>query len=278
MSWLEAVVLGLVQGLTEFLPISSSAHLRIVAALFGWDDPGAAFTAVTQIGTETAVIIYFWRDIIRIIGAWFRSLTKPEWRQNPDARMGWLVIVGTLPIGILGLLLEDQIDHAFRDLRITATTLIAFGLLLGFADYMGKQRRRLTELTVRDGLIYGFAQALALIPGVSRSGGTTTAGLLMGYTREAAARYSFLLAIPAVLASGFFKLLDIGGDSGPAWAPTIAATVIAFVVAYGVIAWFMNYISTRSFMPFVGYRIGLGLLIFFLVWFGLDPAAGPVGS
>ena len=277
MSWFEAVVLGIIQGLTEFLPISSSAHLRISAALLGWEDPGAAFTAVTQLGTETAVVIYFRRDILRISTAWFKALVRPELRSNPDARMGWLVILGSLPIAFLGLLFETQIESAFRDLRLTALMLIVFGILLGIADRVGAKRRRLDELTVRHGIIYGLAQALALIPGVSRSGGTITAGMLLGYRREAAARYAFLLAIPAVLASGLYKLADVGENS-PEWGPTLVATLVAFVIGFVVIAWLMRFISTRSFMPFVVYRIVLGLLLIALVAVGwLDPDAGLPG-
>ena len=277
MSWLEAVVLGIIQGLTEFLPISSSAHLRISAALIGWDDPGAAFTAVTQLGTETAVLIYFRRDIANILTAWTRSLAKPELRSHPDARMGWLVILGSVPIGILGLLFEEQIDSAFRDLRLTALTLIVFGILLGIADRVGAKQRTLDQLTVRHGIAYGFAQALALIPGVSRSGGTITAGMLLGYRREAATRYAFLLAVPAVFASGLYKLTDIG-DAATAWAPTLVATLVAFFVGFAVIAWLMRFISTRSYMPFVAYRLVLGALLIALVAFGvLDPDAGLPG-
>lgn len=274
MNWLQAVVLGIIQGLTEFLPISSSAHLRISAALLGWDDPGAAFTAVTQLGTETAVIIYFRRDIARIFAAWWRSLMRPDLRSDPDARMGWLVILGSLPIGILGLLFETQIDTAFRDLRLTALTLIVFGVLLGIADRVGANRRRLDELTVRHGIIYGLAQALALIPGVSRSGGTITAGMLLGYRREAATRYAFLLAVPAVFASGLYKLTDIG-ENGASWGPTLVATLVAFGIGFAVIAWLMRFISTRSYMPFVAYRLVLGVSLLALVALGwLDPTAG----
>ncbi|WP_410670224.1 undecaprenyl-diphosphate phosphatase [Amycolatopsis sp. cmx-4-68] len=280
MGWFEALVLGLVQGLTEFLPISSSAHLRIVAALAGWDDPGAAFTAVTQIGTELAVIIYFGPKIGKILRAWFFSISKPEWRRDPDARLGWLIIVGSLPIVVLGLLLQDEIDSAFRDLRITATVLIVFGLILLVADRIGKQERTLDDLTVPHGLGFGFAQALALIPGVSRSGGTTSAGLLLGYTRAEAAEYSFLLALPAVFGSGVYKLKDIGSGGVPAqWGPTILATLVAFGVGYLVIAWLMAYIKKRSFVPFVVYRLVLGVLLYVLIFTGaLDPNAGPVGS
>jgi undecaprenyl-diphosphatase len=184
MSFIEAVVLGLVQGLTEFLPISSSGHVRVVGELMApGEDPGAAFTAIIQLGTETAVLIYFWKDITRIIGRWFKALAGKIPHSDPDVRMGWLVILGSLPIGVLGLLFESQIDHNLRNLYITATMLIVFGILLGIADRFAPQRKELTELTVRDGILFGLAQALALIPGVSRSGGTITAGLLMGYTR-----------------------------------------------------------------------------------------------
>ncbi|MFG2832581.1 undecaprenyl-diphosphate phosphatase [Streptomyces sp. NPDC048434] len=286
MSWFESFVLGLVQGLTEFLPISSSAHLRLTAAFAGWQDPGAAFTAITQIGTEAAVIIYFRKDIGRIISAWARSLFNRELRHDHDAQMGWLVIVGSIPIGVLGITLKDAIEGPFRDLRLIATTLIVMGAVLGIADRLAardetggrhraaKQRKTLTDLSVKDGLLYGVCQAMALIPGVSRSGATISGGLLMGYTRESAARYSFLLAIPAVLASGVFELKD-AGEGHVAWGPTLVATLIAFVVGYAVIAWFMKFISHKSFMPFVIYRILLGIALFALVAAGtLSPDAG----
>ncbi|KAK1177759.1 undecaprenyl-diphosphate phosphatase [Streptomyces sp. NBS 14/10] len=280
MSWFESFILGLVQGLTEFLPISSSAHLRLTAAFAGWEDPGPAFTAITQIGTELAVLIYFRKDVANILSAWSRSLFSKEWRGNHDAQMGWLVIVGSIPIGVLGVTLKDQIEGPFRDLRLTATMLVVMGLVLGFADWRaardesgGKhrtpvQRKTLRELGVKDGLIFGVCQAMALVPGVSRSGATISGGLLMGYTREAAARYSFLLAMPAVLASGAYELKD-ASDGHTAWGPTIFATVIAFFVGYAVIAWFMKFISTKSFMPFVYYRVLLGLAVFGLVAFGV---------
>ncbi|WP_399882536.1 undecaprenyl-diphosphate phosphatase [Streptomyces sp. BBFR51] len=286
MSWFESLVLGLVQGLTEFLPVSSSAHLRLTAAFSGWHDPGAAFTAITQIGTEAAVLIYFRKDIGRIISAWTRSLTDKSMRHNSDARMGWLVIVGSIPIGVLGLTLKDQIEGPFRDLRITATMLIVVGVIIGVADRMAardekggrhrapQQRKELENLGVRDGLIYGLCQAAALVPGVSRSGATISGGLFMGYRREAAARYSFLLAVPAVLASGVFELKDAMESDHVSWGPTLFATVIAFGVGYAVIAWFMKFISTKSFMPFVWYRIALGIVIIALVATGaLSPHA-----
>ena len=272
----EAILLGIIQGLTEFLPISSSAHLRIASELMGIGDAGAAFTAITQLGTEAAVVVFFWRDIVRIIGRWFRSLTGAVPRRDPDALMGWWIILGSLPIVILGLLFEDLIDTTLRSLWFVAIALIVFGLLLGFADRYAKQERDLTQLGWKHGLIFGFAQALALIPGVSRSGGTITAGLLMGYTRESAARYSFLLAIPAVFGSGGYKLIKSIGDPGSAAAvPTLMATVIAFVVALVVIGVFMRYISHGSFMPFVVYRVLLGIVIIVLLSTGvLSPEGG----
>lgn len=277
MDMLTAIVLGLVQGLTEFLPISSSAHLAIVGQLLGDVDPGAAFTAITQIGTETAVILYFRRDIARIVSAWCRALVGKIPRNDPDARMGWLIIIGSLPIVILGLFFQDSIESTFRNLYIVAVMLILFGVFLGVADKVGKKVRGLDDIGVKHGLLYGCAQALALIPGVSRSGGTITAGLLMGYTREAAARYSFLLAIPAVLGSGFFQLFkSVGSDGGAGFAPTLVATLIAFVVGYLVIIAFLKIISTYSYLPFVYYRIGLGVLVIILcVTSVLDPSAVP---
>jgi len=285
---LEALLLGLVQGLTEFLPISSSAHLRIVGEFLpGAQDPGAAFTAITQLGTETAVLVFFWRDIVRIVSRWFLSLFRMKDargalrvpRSDPDARMGWLIILGSLPIIVLGLLFQDDIETTFRSLWVVAFTLIGFGVLLGIADVIGRKERRLNTLTVPHGVVFGFAQALALIPGVSRSGGTITAGLLLGYTRSAAARYSFLLALPAVFGSGFYQLYkslteecSAAAAAAGACAPevfgpleTALATVVAFVVGLVVIAFFLSYISKRSFMPFVVYRILLGGVLIVLL-------------
>jgi undecaprenyl-diphosphatase len=275
MGWIEAVVLGIVQGLTEFLPISSSAHLRVVGEMFGWDDPGAAFTAITQIGTEAAVLLYFRHDIARIVVAWLASLGGRR-KGDPDARMGWLIIVGSLPIVVLGLLFQDDIETTLRDLRIVATALIVFSLILYWADRVGAKQRELKDLTVAHGIAFGFAQAMALIPGVSRSGGTITAGLFLGYNRAAAARYSFLLAVPAVLGSGFFQAYealtgDVAGE-GVSWGPTILATVIAFGVGLTVIAWLLRYLDRGSFTPFVVYRVVLGVLVLALVQTGvLDP-------
>ena len=283
MDWLEALIMGLVQGLTEFLPISSSAHLRVVGELIGAGDPGAGFTAITQIGTETAVLIYFWKDIVRIISRWWMSLPfiSKESRvksSDPDVRMGWMIIVGSLPIAILGLLLESWIDTTFRNLWITVFMLAAFGLLLGWADRVGRRVNTLDKMTWGQAVAFGFAQALALIPGVSRSGGTITAGRLMGFTREAAARYSFLLALPAVFASGFYKAFKAFGDEqAVGWGPTILATLVAFVVGYLVIVWFLKLVTTKSFQPFVIYRLCFAALVAVLLIVGvLQPLAGSV--
>lgn len=272
----EAVILGLVQGLTEFLPISSSAHLRIVGELFpSLGDPGVTFTAVVQIGTELAVIAYFRQDIWRILKAWFNALPFGPWKdrspEDPqDARMGWIVMIGTLPIVVLGLFLEDAIDSVFRNLYLTALMLALFAVFLGLADRFGKQRKSLENLTFKDGLTLGFAQAMALVPGVSRSGGTITIGLLLGYTREAAARVSFLLAIPAVLGSGFYRLITDDGTGPQAGAmPTLVATVVSFIIGYIVIVWFLKLISTKSYLPFVIYRLLLAVAVVGLLLAGV---------
>lgn len=276
MGWLEALVLGLVQGLTEFLPISSSAHQSIVGQLFGGDDPGSAFTAITQLGTETAVLIYFRRDIARIVRAWCLALVGKVARDDPDARMGWLVIIGSIPIVVLGVLLQDSIDSTFRNLWLTVAMLAGFGLVIGFVDVRARAERTLDQLTWKHGVLYGLAQSLALVPGVSRSGGTIAAGLAMGYTREAATRYSFLLAIPAVLGSGAYKLTDVAADPvTPAWGPIALATLVSFVVGYAVIAWLLRYISTHDFRPFVIYRLGLAAVVAVLLLTGvLEPVPG----
>lgn len=268
--WLEAVILGLIQGLTEFLPISSSAHLRIIGPMLPSGlDPGAAFTAITQLGTELAVLVYFRQDIARIFLAWCASFRRNA-PFNPDARLGWLVIIGTLPIAGLGLLFQDMIETYLRNLYLTAIMLIVFGLILGLADKIGKRQTELRDMTWRDGIVFGFAQALALIPGVSRSGGTITAGLLMGYTREAAARYSFLLAVPAVFASGFYQLYKSWGVAGPVSpANTALATFIAFFVGYAVIVWFLKIVSTRGYGLFVVYRVVLGVVVLALLAAGV---------
>ena len=273
MGYFEALVLGIVQGLTEFLPISSSAHIRIFGDLFGWGDPGAAFTAVIQLGTEAAVITYFAKDIGRIISHWFRSLPFAGRNRlpasDPDARMGWIVIFGTIPIGVLGLLFQDAIETKLRNLYIVAVVLALFAVILGWADRKSKRTKSLEKMTLGDGVLVGFGQAMALIPGVSRSGGTITVGLLLGYTRDAAARVSFLLAIPAVVLSGFFQLAKNIDTASLAAGPTVLATIVSFVVGYAVIVWFLKLISTRSYMPFVVYRIILAIVVVALLLNGV---------
>jgi undecaprenyl-diphosphatase len=267
---LQAVVLGIIQGLTEFLPISSSAHLRIFPEMFGWGDPGAAFTAVIQIGTELAVLIFFRKDIWRIGSTWLKSLVKPEYRGHLDARMGWFIILGSLPIVILGVLLKDVIERDFRSLWIIGTTLIVGGIVLGIADRVGSTRKQIKQITLRDAVLMGLAQALALVPGVSRSGATLSMGRFLGYDREAATRYAFLLAIPAVVGAGIFELKEIPhGDNTYGWGPTIVATVVSFVVGYAAIAWLLRYVSTKSYLPFVVYRIALGSATLALVATGV---------
>jgi undecaprenyl-diphosphatase len=271
----EAIVLGIVQGLTEFLPISSSAHIRFVGEfLNGANDPGARFTAITQIGTELAVLIYFRKDIASIIRAWFQQVIFRKDLpvvEKSQARMGWLIIIGSLPIVVLGYLGSDLIENNLRSLWLIATSLIVFGVILGLADKYGKNVRSLDQLSNRHGILYGAAQALALMPGVSRSGATIAMGRFLGYTRESALRYSFLLAMPAVFGSGLYQLqgaLSSDQDNVFSLTETAIATGIAFVVGYLVIAWLLKFVSTKSFMPFIVYRIALGTLILILLGTG----------
>lgn len=270
---LDAIILGIVQGLTEFLPISSSAHLRIFGEFLpSAVDPGATFTAITQLGTELAVLVYFWKKIVRIIGQWFRSLTGAVPRNDPDARMGWIVIIGTIPIGIVGFLLQDVIRNTFRNLWLVAIVLIVFGLLLGAADALGRRTREEKDLTYRDGLVLGLAQTLALVPGVSRSGATTTMGLALGYKRPVAAEVSFLLAVPAVFGSGLYELVKAIKDPGASvfnGLETAVATGIAFAVGLAVIAFLMQYLKRGSFLPFVIYRVVLGIVLIILLSLGV---------
>lgn len=265
----DAIILGILQGLTEFLPISSSAHLRIAGEFLpAATDPGATFTAITQIGTEIAVVIYFWRDITGILGAWFRHTFRPTTRQavgpreRNQVRLGWLIILGTLPIVAVGYTAQSVIRDTFRSLWLVATVLIVFALVLLATDYWGRKTRTLDTLSVPHGVAYGLAQTLALIPGVSRSGATISMGLALGYTRVEATRFAFLLAIPAVFGSGLFELNTAvfnPAEAGPLDPlATVVATVVALVVGYGVIAWLMRFLTTRSFLPFVIYRLVLG--------------------
>ncbi|MEV6559658.1 undecaprenyl-diphosphate phosphatase [Nocardia sp. NPDC051756] len=307
MTWIQALVLGLVQGLTEFLPISSSAHLRIVSGVFFGDDAGASFTAVTQLGTEAAVLVYFAKDIWRILQAWFSTVLSKlssrnrvpitdqvttrlpvvtmgqadryfdeERQRELDYRVGWYVIIATIPIGVLGFLLKDVIRTAARNLWLISFMLIAFALVIAAAEYYGRKLRPLEQLTTRDGLVMGFAQCLALIPGVSRSGATSSAGLFLGLTREASVRFSFLLAIPAVTASGLFSIPDAFKPAGEglnaSGAQLIVATLLAFVVGYASVAWLLKFVAKHSLDWFVGYRIILGLTVMGLLATGVVSA------
>lgn len=284
MNFFQAIFLGLVQALTEYLPVSSSAHIRIIGDLMLGSDPGAAFTAIIQIGTELAVILYFRRDIIRILGAWFGSLFGKEGKDfksrmgahNPDTQMGWFIILGTMPILIAGLLFKHAIEGSLRNLWITVTVLMLFGVLLWVVDARSRQVKTMKEMTWKDALIFGIGQMLALIPGVSRSGGTITFGRAMGYTREAAVRVSFLMAIPAVFGAGILEAVsavkDVAtGDAGmfPGWGPTIAAAIVAFVVGYVVIIGFLKFVSTFSYKAFAIYRIGLAVVVALLLITGV---------
>ncbi len=268
MDALQAIVLGLVQGLTEFLPVSSSGHLRIVPAFFGWEDPGAAFTAIIQLGTMAAVLLYFRHDLWRIAVAWTRSLRDPQERRTLDARLGWYIILGTIPISILGLAFSDPIENEFRSLELIGAMLIGFGFVMLYAEARSRRDRELDTLTARDGLIIGFAQALALIPGVSRSGATISAGLLLNFDRTAAARYSFLLSVPAVVLSGVFELRHVGEGGAPP-GPTALATVAAFVSGYASIAFLLRFLVNHSIAWFVGYRLVLGAVVIALAGAGV---------
>ena len=268
---LEAIFLGIIQGLTEFLPVSSSAHIRILGEFLpSAADPGATFTAIMQIGTEIAVLIYFRADIARLISAslrWLMRRGELVGSERSDARLSALILLGSLPIFFLGYFGQEYIRQNFRSLYLIAATLIIFGLLLGVMDHYGKKMKDLDALGARDGIAYGIAQSLALIPGVSRSGATIAMGRALGYKREAALRYSFLLAIPAVLGSGAFELFNSLSKPLNSFSlgETFVATLTAFTVGYLVISWLMKYVQTKSFMPFVIYRLLLGTLLLILL-------------
>ena len=271
MSLFEAIVLGIVQGLTEFLPISSSGHLRIVPAMAGWEDPGAAFTAVIQLGTMAAVVLYFRKDLIAIMRTWLASLRDRSLRRERDARLGWYLILATVPISIIGLAFSDQIENGARDLYLIAIMLIVFGIVLLIAEKVSRRDRDIETITGRDALIVGFAQALALIPGVSRSGATISAGLLLGFDRVAAARFSFLLSIPAVVLSGLFEMrhvIDGSAEGAVGIGPTAVATVLAFISGYLSIAFLLRFLTTHTTNVFVAYRVVLGAVVLALVGSG----------
>ena len=274
MSWVQVIVLSVVQGLTEFLPVSSSGHLRIVSQLFWGEDAGASFTAVIQLGTELAVLVFFAKDIWRILTAWFAGLADKS-KRGFDYRMGWMVIAGTIPVGLAGVLLKDLIRENFRNLWITATVLILFSLVFILAERRGKKTRGFEDLTMKDAVVMGLWQCLALIPGVSRSGGTISGGLFLNLDREVATRFSFLLAIPAVLASGLFSLPDAFAPQAGQAASGLQLLVgsgIGFVVGYISIAWLLKFVSNHSFAWFAAYRIPLGLLVMALLGTGVMAA------
>lgn len=273
MTPLDALILGIVQGLTEFLPISSSAHVQIAQQLLGLGSMPkpqlTAFIATIQLGTELAVVIYFWRDIVRIASSWISSLGKKASSMNQDAKMGWLIIAGSMPVVAIGLIFKDAIENQLRSLWVIAVTLIVFGLVLGVADKIGKRQKSIEQLTTRHGILFGLGQALAVIPGVSRSGGTITVGLLLGYSRQAAARYSFLLAIPAVVASGLFEFTTTYKDlSQQDLLATVIATLVSFVVGFSVIVGLLRYLERGSFLPFVIWRVGVGTVLLVLLSIG----------
>jgi undecaprenyl-diphosphatase len=268
----EAIVLGITQGLTEFLPISSTAHLRIVPAFAGWEDPGAAFTAIVQLGTMLAVLLYFRGDLLQIARAWLRSLRDRSVRRTLDARLGWYILLGTIPIGIFGLIFKDQIENGARDLYLISIALIVFGLVLLAAEEVGTKDRPIEDLNRSDGIFIGLWQALALIPGVSRSGSTISAGLFRGLDRPSAARYSFLLSVPAVVLSGLFELKSVidGSEHTDVGAGSlIIATAFAFVVGYWSIAFLLRWVGHHSMIVFVVYRVALGLLVLVLTASGV---------
>ncbi|WP_174531930.1 undecaprenyl-diphosphate phosphatase [Millisia brevis] len=269
MTWLQAIVLGATQGLTEFLPVSSSGHLRIVSEVFFGSDAGASFTAVTQLGTEAAVLLYFARDIARIVMAWFRGLFDRHQRDNLDYRIGWYVIIATIPIGLLGYVFRDEIRTGARNLWLVATMLIVFAIVIAAAEKIGSKRRPIEKLTAKDGILMGLGQCLALIPGVSRSGATSSVGLFLGLKREAAVRFSFLLAIPAVTASGLFSLPDAFQPSGAglqaSGAQLLVATLVSFGLGYASIAWLLRFVANHSMYWFAGYRIIVGVAVMILL-------------
>jgi undecaprenyl-diphosphatase len=275
MSWLQVVVLAVLQGLTEFLPVSSSGHLAIASRLFFADDAGASFTAVSQLGTEMAVLLYFARDLGRIVKAWVNGLFVPAHR-NADYRLGWFVIIGTIPIGVFGLLFKDEIRTGARNLWRIAISLVGFSVVIAAAEYLGRQKRNIEELTWKDSVTVGLAQCLALIPGVSRSGATISAGLFLGIDRATAARFGFLLAIPAVFASGLFSLPDafhpVGEGMSASGPQLLVATLIAFVVGFAAVAWFLQFLTRHSMYWFVGYRILLGTVVLALLGTGVVAA------
>ena len=277
MSWLEAIILGIVQGLTEFLPISSTGHLRIVPAFAGWSDPGAAFTAIVQLGTTVAVLLYFREDLWRVARAWLRSLRDPSVRGDVDARLGWYLIIATIPIVIFGFIFKDQIETGARDLYLIGTVLILFSFVMLAAERMGRRVRGEGDVVRRDAIVIGFAQALALVPGVSRSGSTISAGLFLGMKRETAARFSFLMSLPAIVLAALFEMRGVisGSDAIETKAgesisagEVVVSCFFAFVVGYFAIAFLLRFLTRHGLEVFVVYRIVLGIAVLALAGSG----------
>ncbi len=274
MTWLQAIILGIIEGITEFLPVSSTGHLTIASQLMGLqiDDPGVtAFTAIIQIGAIIASIVYFWGDIARLAGAWLRGMTDPAVRATQDYRMAWYVIAGSIPIGIAGLVGEPLITGALRSIWVVAIALILWSGVMWLAERHGSRSRAEETLTLRDTVEIGVWQCIALIPGVSRSGATISAGLFRGLERTAATRLSFFLAIPALTAAGIFQALEARTDVSATvgWGPTLLATIVSFVVGYASIAWLLRIVAGHSITVFIGYRVALGLLIIALLLTGV---------
>jgi undecaprenyl-diphosphatase len=274
---LEAAFLGAVEGLTEFLPVSSTGHLTILEKLLGHsiDDPDiTAFTAIIQVGAVFATLLYFRHDFRRILTAWGRGVRNPVWREHPDYRFGWAVILGSIPIGIVGLAFKDQIETTLRSLWFVGTALILWSGVMWYADHHGTQKRHEDDVTWKDTVIIGIVQCMALIPGISRSGATMSAGLLRGLDRVAVTRLSFFLSIPALMAAAALQVVTESGNisNGVGWTATITATVVSFIVAYFAIAWLLKFIAKHSYSIFIGYRLGLGVTVLFLVGTGIISA------
>ena len=275
MSLVEAAVLGLLQGITEFLPISSTAHLRIAPDLLGWGDPGAAYSAVIQLGTVAAVVLYFAKDLVKLTRAFVQGLVRGAPFGTADSRLAWYVGLGTLPIGILGLLFKKSIETSLRSLYVVATSLIVLGLVLFIVERFAAHKRTIEQMTLKDGLVIGFWQALALIPGSSRSGTTITGGLWLGLRREDAARYSFLLSIPATALAGLFELKHLLQAPHLDVPALVVGTVVAFASGMAAIAGLLKFLRTRSTLVFVVYRVVLGVAVLGLLGSGtLKPQSG----
>lgn len=265
MDYIDAIILGIVEGLTEFLPVSSTGHLTITEKILGLqvDDPAVtAYTAVIQMGAIAAVLLYFFKDIVRIAAAWFKGIVKPEYRGHFDHRFGWYVIVGSIPIGIVGFLGKDVISGPLRSLWWVGAALVLWSVVMVYAERTGRQDRGERELTLKDTVFVGLLQCIALVPGVSRSGATISAGLLRGLDRVTATRLSFFLSIPALVAAGLYELKDaLNGDIGVG--PVVVGTLVSFVVAYAAVAWLLKFVAGHSISWFVPYRLvlGAGLLV-----------------